>query len=52
MDYEYLGTTIFLNSLDTCVYKMVLVRSPRCRYAILTHRAIKEIHDAIKFGQY
>ena len=51
MDYEYLGTTAFLNSLDACVYRMVLVRSPRCRYAILAHGAIKEIYNAIKLGQ-
>ena len=48
---KYLGTTVFLNSLDACVYRMVLVRSPRCRYAIRAHRAIEEIYDAIKLGQ-
>ena len=48
MDYEYLRTTVCLNSLDACVYGIVLVRSPRCRYAILAHRAKKEIYDAIK----
>ena len=51
MDYKYLGTTVFLNSLDACVYRMVLVRSPKCRYTILAHRAIKEIYDAIELDQ-
>ena len=42
---------MFFSTLDACVYRMALVRSPRCRYAILAHRAIKEIYDAIKLGQ-